>query len=71
MTEKIKNRIMGSLFGTVSGITVGLVVLFWGNKINASQDFESLVESKADKTELKKIEIELKQTLQNTRSSNS
>lgn len=59
MTKELKDRMLGGLFGTISGIIVGLVLLFWGNKMTASESFKNTVDSKADKTELEKLDVEV------------
>lgn len=49
MTQRMKDKLIGGVIGTVSGLIVGLVLFFFGGVRMEAQAFEDLVDSKVDK----------------------
>lgn len=48
MVQKVKDRIVGGTIGTVSGIIIGLFLLFFGGARADTKAFKELVNNKVD-----------------------
>lgn len=71
MVQKVKDKLIGGVIGTVNGIIVGLVILFFGGVRTDTKAFKELVNKKVDvevfdkfknenKIEHKEIKAEIK-----------
>lgn len=61
MTQRMKDKIVGGLIGTASGVVVGLVLFFFGGIRTEAQSFKDLVNEKVDKGEFMEFKEENKE----------